>query len=117
LNVFCGSSVNHPVTPKFWSRTNNIAAIHWCIATLQPIMVSHRNLTFARPYFVINTHPTNNFKWPNPLRSQFPSFRSAYRYTVSPGANGRMSELFLRSISISFYFLSLNSALLPPSTS
>jgi hypothetical protein len=28
LNVVCGSSVNHPVTPKFWSRTNNIAAIH-----------------------------------------------------------------------------------------
>ncbi len=77
LNVACGNSVNHPVTPKLWNRTNNIATVHWCITTLQPIMMNHRNLTFARPYFVINTHPTNNFKWPNPLRPQFPSFRPA----------------------------------------
>jgi hypothetical protein len=78
LNVVCESSVNHPVTSKFWSRTNNyIAAIHRCLATLQSIIMNQRNLTFVRPYFVINIHPANNFKWPNPLRPLFPSFRSA----------------------------------------
>jgi hypothetical protein len=88
LNVVCGSSVNHPVTPKFWSRTNNIVAIHWYIATLQPIMMNHRNLTFCSTLFC-NQHPSYKQFQMAPIHFT-PNFHpfSPRRYTVSPGPNG-----------------------------
>jgi hypothetical protein len=73
--------------------------------------MNHCNLTFARPYFVINTHPTNNYPAPN-----FHHFGLRIGILSPLGRMGaRLNSFFVIFPLFSSWFL--NSALLSPSPS